>query len=526
MAPASVNGSTTTKPDVDSEKASSTNVGPGGEKHQVQPEVFGEGGVGGTKRGLTSRHLTFIGFGGGIGTGLFIGTGSALANAGPLGLLLAFTIVGAILWCVMESIGEMATLLPVAGTFPHFLTRTVDPAIGFTLALSYGDITPAVTISVGLFLIFLINIATVRVYGELEVITASIKVLCFLGLIVVALVITLGGAPNHQRVGFGYWNNPGALVQYNGIPGSKGQFLGFLSAFVNAAFSYIGIETVVIAAGETANPHRSIPKATKRVTYHILGAILIGMIVPYTNANLVSGSGNANSSPWVIAIKNAGIPALGSIVNACILTSAWSAGSSYTYVGARIIYAMALDKQAPKIFGKTNRWGVPVYAVLASFAFGPLAYLSLGSGGPSQAFSWLLNLSTVAGLLAWASLCYAFIRFYKACKVQAIDRSDFPYVGRFQPYSAWVGFIGSIVITLVQGFSVFLKGNWSTANFFASYVGILIFIVPAVGWKLIKKSKWVKLKDMDLWTGRFDSSKLEPEKVPTTWWGKVVDYLF
>jgi len=119
------------------------------------------------------------------------------------------------------------------------------------------------------------------------------------------------------------------------------------------------------------------------------------MIVPHNNPNLTSGTGNANSSPWVIAIKDAGIPALGSIVNACILISAWSAGNAYCYVGSRIIVAMAIDKQLPKAFAKTNRWGVPYFAVITSWLFGPLAYLSLGTGGAAQAFSWLLNLVSI-----------------------------------------------------------------------------------------------------------------------------------
>lgn len=107
-------------------------------------------------------------------------------------------------------------------------------------------------------------------YGDSEIVTATVKILCFLGLIFVSLVITLGGAPNHDRVGFRYWNNPGALTSYNGITGSTGQFLGFFAAFINASFSFIGVETVVIAAAETKNPHRSIPKAVHRVTYRIM----------------------------------------------------------------------------------------------------------------------------------------------------------------------------------------------------------------------------------------------------------------
>lgn len=514
--------------------------------------VYGVGGVGRTSRRLKARHVTFIGFGGGIGTGLFIGTGAALANAGPLGLLLAFIIVGAVLWCVMESIGELATLFPTAGSFPHFATRFIDPAMGFTLAISYGycytiaiasevsaaaivvsywtDISPALVISIGLAAIFIINMSNVKFYGETEVITASIKVICFLGLIIVGLVITLGGAPNHDRIGFRYWKNPGPLTDYNGITGSTGHFLGFLSSLVNASFSFIGVETVVVAAAETVNPHQTIPKAVKRVTYrigffYILGALIIGMIIPYNNPGLISESGNANSSPWVIAIKNSGIHALPSIVNACILISAWSAGNSYCYVGARMIVAMAVDRQAPQFFARVNRWGVPYYAVLASFAFGPLAYLSLGSGGAAQAFKWLLTLSTVAGLLAWMTLCICFIRFNSARRAQGINRDDLPFKGRLQPYAAWVGAIGSGIITLVSGFSVFLKGNWSTADFIANYIGIVIYIVPFLAWKLIKRTSFARSATTDLVSGTFDSSSVPREPKPTTWWGKFFAWL-
>lgn len=293
--------------------------------------------------------------------------------------------------------------IPTAGSFPHWATRFIDPSVGFSLAISYGycytiaiaseasaaavlvsywsDISPAVVISISLVLILAVNLCNVRFYGETEVVTGAIKVICFVGLVIVAIVITAGGGPSGEAIGFRYWNNPGAWVEYNGIKGSTGHFLGFLSAFVNASFSFIGVETVVISAAESVDPHRAIPRAAGRVTYrigffYILGALLIGLIVDPRNADLVSGSGNANSSPWVIAIKEAGISALPSIVNACILISAWSAGNSYCWVGSRMIVAMTTDRQLPQIFGRTNKSGVPYVAVITAWLFGPLAYLS------------------------------------------------------------------------------------------------------------------------------------------------------
>ncbi|KAK8110152.1 general amino acid permease [Apiospora kogelbergensis] len=502
------------------------------DKDPYEPQL-GVGGHGGTQRRLRNYQVTMIGITSGIGTGLFIGTGAAYAKAGPAGLLLAFIVVGGVLWCVMQSIAELATLIPTAGSFPHWATRFIDPAVGFSLAISYGycytiaiasecsaaailvsywsDISPAVVISISLALILAINLMSVRWFGETEVFSGAVKVLCFVGLLLVSIVITAGGAPNHEKVGFKYWREPGAWHDFQGITGSTGHFLGFLSAFVNASFSFIGVETVVITAAEAVNPHKTIPSSARNVTYrivvfYILGALFISLIVDPRSADLVSGTGNANSSPWVIAIREAGISVLPSIVNACIMISAWSAGNSYCWVGSRMIVAMTTDGQLPQVFGRTTKDGVPWVAVIVAWLFGPLAYLSLGSGGAAQAFSWLLNLSTVAGLIAWATLCFCYIRFYKAMQVQNVSRDTLPWKAPFQPYAAWVGFVGSTIIVFITGFPVFLQGNWSASDFIASYVGIPIFVIPIIIWKLVYKTKFIRARDMDLWSGRLSQS--------------------
>lgn len=182
----------------------------------------------------------------------------------------------------------------------------------------------------------------VGAYGEAEFVFASIKVITITGLIILGIVLDLGGGPNHDRLGFRYWKHPGPFNQYNGIKGSKGRFLAWWAVMTQAAFSFIGTEIVAIAGGETRNPRRNIPKAIKRVYVRILlfyigGVTIIGLLVPYTDNGLNLKDSTAAKSPFVIAMQHAGIKGLPSLLNACFLTSAWSAASSDLYSSSRAL---------------------------------------------------------------------------------------------------------------------------------------------------------------------------------------------
>jgi amino acid transporter len=141
-------------------------------------------------------------------------------------------------------------------------------------------LSAAVVITISLVLILAINLMSVRFFGESEVVAGAIKVACFLGLVIVSIVITAGGTPNGEAIGFRYWNS-GAWVDYNGITGPTGHFLGFLAAFVNASFSFIGVEVVVITAAESISPHVAIPKSAGRVTYRIALFYVLGVFSSY-----------------------------------------------------------------------------------------------------------------------------------------------------------------------------------------------------------------------------------------------------
>ncbi|GAA6010272.1 uncharacterized protein JCM10292_002222, partial [Rhodotorula paludigena] len=395
---------------VDAEKAEVKALGGG--KADVGVSVRGldtDAPEGAVHRNLKARHLQMIAIGGCIGTGLFVGAGGALASGGPLGLWLGYTIMGLTVGTMMLALGEMTTLYPVSGAFVHYTARFLDPALGFALGwYSYGitlpteapllinywrdDINVAVWISIFLVVICSFNFFGVRAYGEAEFWFSILKILTILGLILVGIIITAGGVPGQEPIGFRYWHNPGPFQQENGIPGSTGRFLSFWTTLIQAAFSYLGTEIVALTAGEAENPRRNVPKAIRRVFFRIIafyfiGTFVIGLIVSPNDPNLTNGDG-VNASPWVIAIQNAGISALPSIVNAAVLLSAFSAGNSDLYASSRTLYGLALDGKAPKIFRKCTKAGLPIYCVGATALFGVLAYMNVGTGA-TDAFNYL-----------------------------------------------------------------------------------------------------------------------------------------
>ena len=218
-------------------------------------------------------------------------------------------------------------------------------------------INVAAWITLIIIIVVSLNIFAVSMYGEAEFVFASIKLLAIVGLLLFALIIDLGGGPTHDRLGFRYWNHPGAMKAYIGT-GSTGRFLGFFAVMANATFAYSGVEMVAVAAGEAENPRKNIPKAVRRVFwriifFYVLGSLAIGVLIPYNEPRLLNAQDNnlagGAASPWVIAIYRASVPGLPSVINAVILTSATSSGNAFLYTGSRYLYALAQNGQAPRI---------------------------------------------------------------------------------------------------------------------------------------------------------------------------------
>lgn len=481
------------------------------------------------QRGLKSRHIQFLALGGAIGTGLFVGSGAILSLVGPLPLFLGYLSMMVIVWNIMGNLGEMATYLPLKGvSIPYFVERFVEPSLGFAAGWNYwyayamlvgaeasaGAIlldywnTPvpvAVWITIILVITLALNIFAVKIFGEAEFWFASIKLITIMALVLTSFVIMLGGAPNGDRVGFRYWNNPGAMKEYM-TTGNTGRFLAYWTAFSRAGFAFItSPELIALASGETVSPRRNIPKAARRFVWRLavfygLGSLFIGIITPSDDPNLLNGTSNANSSPWVLGIQRAGIPVMNHLINAAILTSAWSAGNAFLYSGSRILYSLALNGQAPRICSKTSKNGVPYVAILATWSIGLLAYLNVNNNG-ATVFTWFMNISTISGFIAWIVVMITYLRFRKAMIFHGMmDR--LPYRTPLQPYATYFILLVLTVLTLTNGFQIFFPGQWDVQNFLAAYITIPIFLVLYLGHKIVYRTPLARrIEDVDVITG-------------------------
>jgi yeast amino acid transporter len=356
---------------------------------------------------------------------------------------------------VQFALGEVTALLPVTGSFVRHAEILFDPALGFAVGWNvvYGafmsvpseisagvvliqywtDINAAVWVTILILVSVLVAIIFIGVYGEVEFFFAILKILLVIGVIIMGLVIDLGGVPGQPRLGFHYWKEPGPFVEYI-ANGSWGNFLGFWAVMSNAVYSFAGVESLAMAAAETKNPRRNIPKACKRVfvrvtIFYVLSVLIVGMTVSSDNPNLSDESGTAVQSPFVIAASAAGIKVVPSIINAVVLTSAWSSSNQAILAGTRTLYGLALKGHAPKIFLRTTRWGIPYMCVLLQVLFSLLAYMCV-SNDALTVFYWMVDLTAAGVLVSWSTILFNHARLIQALKAQGILPNELPWHNR------------------------------------------------------------------------------------------------
>ncbi|MDM5211065.1 amino acid permease [Peribacillus sp. NJ4] len=465
------------------------------------------------KRNLKARHMTMIAIGGSIGTGLFLASGATIQSAGPGGALAAYACIGIMVYFLMTSLGEMATYMPVSGSFSTYATRFVDPAFGFALGWNYWfnwAVTLAVEIAAAaiimkfwlpdvpsliwsaLFLgiVFTLNALSIKSFGESEYWFALIKVVAIIFFIIIGL-LTILGVFGGKVIGFENFTMGEAPF--------KGGFLSIISIFLIAGFSFQGTELVGIAAGESEEPEKNVPNAIRQVFWRILlfyiGAILIlGLLIPYTSPSLLNGDvENISVSPFTLVFERAGLAFAASVMNAVVLTSLLSAGNSGLYASTRMLWSMAKDNQAPKFLAKVNRRGIPMNALLITALIGGLAFLTSIFG--DHVFTWLLNASGLTGFIAWIGIAISHYRFRRAYVAQGGDLTELKYKAKWFPFGPIFSFVLCMVVIAGQNYEAYLSGSIDWYGVAVSYIGLPIFLAIWLGYKIYHKTKLVSLKD-------------------------------
>ncbi|WP_051711152.1 amino acid permease [Andreprevotia chitinilytica] len=483
---------------------------------QAHPDSPGEA-ASGLHRSLKARHLTMIAIGGSIGTGLFVASGATVSQAGPGGALAAYVLIGLMVYFLMTSLGELAAYMPVAGSFSTYGAKYVDEGFGFALGWNYWY-NWAVTIAVELAaaqlvmrywfpdvpgvywsalflgLMFLLNWISVKGFGEAEYWFALIKVVTVIIFIAVGLAMIFGILKG------------GAQQSWSNFTVGDAPFVGGLPAMIGVAmiagFSFQGTELIGVAAGESENPHETIPRAVKQVfwrilLFYVLAIFLIGVLIPYTDPSLLKTDvGDIGVSPFTLVFRHAGLAFAAGLMNAVILTAVLSAGNSGMYASTRMLYNLATEGRAPKCFAQLSKSGVPRNALYITTAVGALCFLT-SLFGNQTVYLWLLNTSGMTGFIAWLGIAISHYRFRKGFIAQGHSLDELPYKSKFFPFGPIFAFVLCLVITLGQNYQAFLANRIDWVGVAATYIGIPLFAALWFGYRWKHKSRIVPYAEMD-----------------------------
>jgi len=442
-------------------------------------------------RGLKNRHIQLIAIGGAIGTGLFLGSGKSIHFAGP-SIMLVYFVIGLALFFMMRALGELLMYKPITGSFTHFAETFIGPWAGFITGWTYWFcwiVTGIAEITaVGMYVqfwvpelpqwipalicvavLFLINIATVKAFGEMEFWFAIIKVVTIIALIIIGILLVFAGFQSHgAHASFtNLWQHGGFFPN-----GSK----GFLLAFEMAVFSFVGIELVGVTAGEAEDPSKTLPKAINQIPLRILlfyvGALFVIMsIYPWNRLN-------PDASPFVRVFADIGLPAAAGIINFVVLTSAASSCNSGIFSTSRMLYSLAEDGKAPKMFKKLNKRNVPAPALLGSTIMLLIGVVLNYFMKSTQVFTLVTSISSICFVWVWGVIMVAHLRFRKNMPEEAAKIS---FKLPFAPVINWVVLLFFVFVLVVLGIAKDTR--------VALFVTPVWFILLVIAYGLTRKKK-------------------------------------
>ncbi|KGT47767.1 MULTISPECIES: amino acid permease [Acinetobacter] len=475
------------------------------------------------QRKLSARHLNMIAIGGSIGTGLFLASGATIASAGPGGALLAYALIGVMIYFLMTSLGELATHNPTSGAFFTYGTKYVEGGFGFALGWNYWynwaitvafelvavqfimkfwfpDIPGFYWSALFLTIVFAINALTVKGFGESEFFFSLIKVLAIVAFIIIGIFMIAKIMLTPDVATFANWTK------------GEAPFVGGLPALIGVAmiagFSFQGTEMVGVAAGESKDPQKTIPVAIKQIfwrilLFYIVCIFIIGTLIAYDDPRLLQAAASEDIalSPFTLLYEQAGFAFAASVMNAVILTAILSAGNSGMYSSTRMLFDMARKGSAPKIFGKLDARGVPMNALYATTAIAALCFLTTFIG-EQEVFNWLLNMSGMCGFIVWLGIAISHYRFRKGYLAQGYKLEDLAYRAKFFPFAPWFAFVLCAIVVLGQNYEAVLKGDW--LGVLSTYIGIFLFLAIWIGYKWKHKTRLISYQDMDVQPVKID----------------------
>lgn len=470
-------------------------------------------------RVLKQRHLSMIAIGGAIGTGLFVASGSAISQVGPGGAVLTYLLIGIMVYYIMTSLGELAAFMPVAGSFSTYASRYVDRGFGFALGWNFWfswavvvavDLVAAQLVMAywlpdvpgilwsGLFLLLMLslNAFSTRGFAEAEYWFALIKVVAVIAFLITGVLILFGIISSGHTPGFENWTTGDAPF--------VGNFATFVGVAMIVAYSFQGTELVGVAAGESENPRENVPRAIRQVfwrilLFYVLAIIVIGFLIPYTDPQLLrTDVADIAVSPFTLVFQHAGLLSAATVMNAVILTSVLSAGNSGMYAATRMLFNMATEGNAPRIFSKLTKNGVPLYALIASTVIASLCMFS-SMYSPQAVYIWLLNLAGMTEFIVWLGIAVSHYRFRRGYVMHGHGVQDLPYKAGAFPFGPIFAFVLCLIVTLGQNYQAFLEDRIDWGGVISTYLGIPLFLLFWLGYWLVKRKTWVTYADM-----RFD----------------------
>jgi len=457
---------------------------------------------------LKPRQLQMIAIGGAIGTGLFLGAGGRLHNAGP-GLFLVYLICGGFVFLILRALGELVLHRPSSGSFVsyareflgekaayvagwmYFLNWAMTSIVDSTAIATYFhywkafDAIPQWLIAlIALAIVLSMNLISVTLFGELEFWAALIKVVALVTFLVVGTVFLAGRFKvDGQSTGVSVIADHGGLFPTGLLP--------LVVVTSGVVFAYAAVELVGTAAGETAEPHKIMPRAINSVIFRIAlfyvgSLVLLGLLLPYS-------AYKPGESPFVTFFSKIGFEGAGTLMNVVVLTAAFSSLNAGLYSTGRILRSMAMNGSAPKFTGVMSKRGVPYGGICLTASIGLLGVI-LNGIVPAQAFEIVLNMAALGIIASWATIVICQLQLFRWSQRGEMVRPAFRMWGA--PYTGYATLVFLAAVLVLMAFDKPV-GTWTVAT--------LVLIIPALilGWYAARGRVLEIAKQRQGFTGQF-----------------------